>query len=137
MCPPQSPHDQIARQWTNIKNHVVKDGHLFLSLMADGGIYEFEPLPAQTGSPASPVPSRGPVTWTCQQGNAKPDVLQITFYETQPPMVLLERGSITRPAFQVRAASGTRYEGDRVLFWEARGEATLNWLGTVMTWKPR
>ena len=22
---------------------VIKDGHLFLSLMADGGIYEFEP----------------------------------------------------------------------------------------------
>ncbi len=22
----------------------VKDGHLFLSLMADGGIYEFEPI---------------------------------------------------------------------------------------------
>jgi hypothetical protein len=23
---------------------VIKDGHLFLSLMADGGIYEFEPI---------------------------------------------------------------------------------------------
>jgi hypothetical protein len=23
---------------------VIKDGHLFLSLMADGGIYEFEPM---------------------------------------------------------------------------------------------
>jgi hypothetical protein len=25
---------------------VIKDGHLFLALMADGGIYEFEPRPA-------------------------------------------------------------------------------------------
>jgi hypothetical protein len=24
---------------------VLKDGHLFLSLMADGGIYEFAPMP--------------------------------------------------------------------------------------------
>jgi hypothetical protein len=24
---------------------LIKDGHLFLSLMADGGIYEFEPAP--------------------------------------------------------------------------------------------
>ena len=28
----------------NIRSYVVKDGHLFRSLMADGGIYEFEPI---------------------------------------------------------------------------------------------
>jgi heat shock protein HslJ len=35
---------QIVKQWGNIRSYVVKDGHLFLSLMADGGIYEFEPI---------------------------------------------------------------------------------------------
>ena len=45
MCAPESMHDQVARQWTNIRSYVIKDGHLFLSLMADGGIYEYEPLP--------------------------------------------------------------------------------------------
>jgi hypothetical protein len=29
--------------WPYIRSYVMKDGHLFLSLMADGGIYEFEP----------------------------------------------------------------------------------------------
>jgi para-nitrobenzyl esterase len=43
MCPPGSLHDQIVKQWGNIRSYVMKDGHLFLSLMADGGIYEFEP----------------------------------------------------------------------------------------------
>ena len=43
-CPAGSLHDQIVKQWANIRSYVVKDGHLFLSLMADGGIYEFEPL---------------------------------------------------------------------------------------------
>jgi para-nitrobenzyl esterase len=43
-CPPGSLHDQIVKQWPNIRSYVVKDGHLFLALMADGGIYEFEPL---------------------------------------------------------------------------------------------
>jgi para-nitrobenzyl esterase len=43
-CPPGSLHDQIVKQWGYIRSYVVKDGHLFLSLMADGGIYEFEPL---------------------------------------------------------------------------------------------
>ena len=43
-CPPGSLHDQIVKQWGYIRSYVIKDGHLFLSLMADGGIYEFEPL---------------------------------------------------------------------------------------------
>ena len=144
MCPPGSLHDQIARQWSNIRSYVIKDGHLFLSLMADGGIYEFGPVATQTPSgpaPAgplkSPVPFKGPVAWICGQGNAGTDLLRVTFYETQPSMVLLERGSTARPAFQVKAASGSRYQGDGVLFWEARGEATLNWMGAASTCKPK
>ena len=45
MCPAGSLHDQIVKQWGNIRSYVIRDGHLFLSLMADGGIYEFEPAP--------------------------------------------------------------------------------------------
>ena len=41
---PESLHDQIVKQWGYIRSYVIKDGHLFLSLMADGGIYEFEPV---------------------------------------------------------------------------------------------
>lgn len=52
-------------------------------------------------------------------------------------MVLLERGDAAPPAFQVKAASGSRYEGDGVLFREARGEATLNWMGAASTCKPK
>ena len=43
-CPAGSLHDQIVKQWSYIRSYVVKDGHLFLALMADGGIYEFEQL---------------------------------------------------------------------------------------------
>ena len=43
MCPPGSLHDQIVRQWTYIRSYVIHEGHLFLALMADGGIYGFEP----------------------------------------------------------------------------------------------
>lgn len=52
MCPPGSLHDQIAKQWSAVRSYLVRNGHLFLSLMADGGIYEFEPLEAPTSSPA-------------------------------------------------------------------------------------
>jgi uncharacterized lipoprotein YbaY len=42
-CPAGSMHDQIVKQWPYIRSYVIRDGRLFLSLMADGGIYEFEP----------------------------------------------------------------------------------------------
>jgi para-nitrobenzyl esterase len=38
-------HDRIVKHWSLIRSFVIRDGHLFLSLMADGGIYEFEPIP--------------------------------------------------------------------------------------------
>ena len=43
-CPAGSLYDQVARQWGNIRSYVIKDGHLFLALMADGGLYEYEPI---------------------------------------------------------------------------------------------
>jgi para-nitrobenzyl esterase len=45
-CPAGSLHDHMVKQWGYIRSYVIKDGHLFLSLMADGGIYEFEPVRA-------------------------------------------------------------------------------------------
>jgi para-nitrobenzyl esterase len=47
MCPPESLHDQVVKHWTFIRSYVVKGGHLYLSLMADGGVYEFEPIAAE------------------------------------------------------------------------------------------
>ena len=44
MCPPGSLHDRIAKDWSAVRSYLIKDGHLFLSLMADGGTYEFEPI---------------------------------------------------------------------------------------------
>ena len=44
MCPPGSLHDQLVKQWFYIRSYTLKDGRLFLALMADGGIYELEPL---------------------------------------------------------------------------------------------
>ena len=41
-------HDQIVRQWPHIVSYVFRDGHLFLALKMDSGIYEFEPVPAKT-----------------------------------------------------------------------------------------
>lgn len=61
-CPPGSLHDQIVKHWDFIRSYVIKDDHLFVSLMADGGIYEFEPISgSKPASPTSPVIIKGPV----------------------------------------------------------------------------
>lgn len=60
MCPPGSLHDRIARHWPFVRSYMINDGHLFLSLMADGGIYEFEPM-GSGGINAAPV--RGTATY--------------------------------------------------------------------------
>ena len=44
-CPPGSLHDRMVKQLPYVRSYMLGDGHLFLSLMADGGIYEFEPAP--------------------------------------------------------------------------------------------
>jgi para-nitrobenzyl esterase len=51
MCPPGSMHDRVAADFGAVRAYAVKGGHLFLSLMADGGTYEYEPAtaPAQSG----------------------------------------------------------------------------------------
>jgi len=45
MCPPGSMpmHDHILKQLPHIRSYVIRNGHLYLSLMADGGTYELEP----------------------------------------------------------------------------------------------
>lgn len=44
MCPPGSLHDRIVKQLPYVRSYLIRDGRLFLSLMADGGIYELEPI---------------------------------------------------------------------------------------------
>jgi para-nitrobenzyl esterase len=50
VCPPGSLHDRMVKDWAFVRSYVFKDGHLFLSLMADGGIYEFEPFQARSAA---------------------------------------------------------------------------------------
>ncbi len=137
-CPPGSLHDRIVKDWSYVRSYVTKDGHLFLSLMADGGIYEFEPIAgAPSRSIESPVASTGPVTYECRQADGAIDTLTATFYKVQPAMVLVERATQARPAFSVPAASGARYEGRDIRFWEARGEVTVTWSGVELICKKR
>ncbi len=41
-CPPTPLNARLPKDWEYIRSYTIRDGHLFLALMADGGIYEFE-----------------------------------------------------------------------------------------------
>ena len=45
-CGQGSLHDQIVREGADVHKFDIKDGHLFLFGMPNGGYYELEPLPA-------------------------------------------------------------------------------------------
>ena len=44
LCPPPRMDEQIVSQAEYVRSYLLKDGNLYLSLMADGGIYLWEPL---------------------------------------------------------------------------------------------
>jgi len=46
MCPPAPLNDRIPKDWTYVRSYILKNDHLFLSLLAEGGVYEFEPVRA-------------------------------------------------------------------------------------------
>jgi para-nitrobenzyl esterase len=43
-CPSEPLNQRFAKDMGNVRSYVLKNGHLFLSLVADGGTYEFAPL---------------------------------------------------------------------------------------------
>ncbi len=63
MCPPGSLHDRIAKDWSAVRSYVIKDGHLFLSLMADGGTYEFEPVGGSSGERSGEARLTGTISY--------------------------------------------------------------------------
>lgn len=130
MCPPDPLNDRMVKDWAYVRSFTTKNGHLFLSLMADAGIYEFEPQQAQAGG-SQPVSSRGPVNYQC--GPTGDGTFSVTFFQTRPAMVLVKHQGDARPAFQVEAASGARYEGQDLMFWDKGGNALISWSGLQLT----
>jgi para-nitrobenzyl esterase len=53
-CEPGSLYDLIIGHWSHVRSYVLRDGHLFLELGAEG-VDEYEPLPV----PASAAPAAG------------------------------------------------------------------------------
>lgn len=71
------------------------------------------------------VSARGPVYFFCDGNPA--NELVVTYYQTQPPTLMAERGDSTALMYRQPSASGSRYEGGNNQFWEHQGEARVVW----------
>ncbi|MGW8207301.1 MAG: MliC family protein [Hyphomicrobiaceae bacterium] len=71
------------------------------------------------------VPGRGPFEFACDGSQANRIVA--TFFPTDPPTLIAERGDSVSFMVLAPSASGARYEGRNESFWEHQGEARVTW----------
>jgi heat shock protein HslJ len=117
MCPPGSLHDRIVKQWSAIRSYVFKDGHLFLSLMADGGIYEFEPVaggkPVAAGRPLEKTYWKATLVGTTAVAAADP--------KREPHLVLEPGGKVAGSDGCNRLAGSYELTGETITFGRMAG----------------
>jgi uncharacterized protein len=71
------------------------------------------------------VPANGPTFFACD-GNPANEVV-VTYFETDPPTLIAERGDSSSLMVRQPSGSGTRYQGRNESFREHQGEATITW----------
>jgi uncharacterized protein len=71
------------------------------------------------------VPGKGPVTYFCD-GDPKNEVIA-TFFQTDPPTLIAERGDQVSLMYLQPSGSGSKYQGRNETLWEKAGEAVITW----------
>jgi uncharacterized protein len=69
------------------------------------------------------LPGIGPVFFGCD-GDPRNEVI-VTFFQTDPPTLIAERGDSVSLMYLQPSASGTRYQGRNESFWEHQGKALI------------
>jgi heat shock protein HslJ len=145
MCPPGSLYGRIVKDWASIRSYVMKGGHLFLSLMADGGIYEFEP--ARTEQSPAPAPLES-THWKLTELEGRPVLPTLRQPEqAEPHLILNPVGHHASGSGGCNRFSGTyQLKGDRLSLGSMNAtlmacpegmeteHAFLNGLGRVSRW---
>ena len=77
-----------------------------------------------------------PVLYVCQDDATRP--FYAAFYnQTDPASVVLTYGDDQAVLYRTRAASGAKYAGPNVEFWEHHGEARVEWFGQQLRCRTR
>lgn len=71
------------------------------------------------------VAGTGPVRYQC--GGSAADEVVATFYPTEPPTLIAERGDSVSLMYLQPSGSGAKYQGRNESLWEHQGEALVTW----------
>jgi uncharacterized protein len=71
------------------------------------------------------VMGKGPVTYACD-GDPRNEVV-VTFFPTDPPTLIAERGDQVSLMYLQPSGSGAKYLGRNESLWEHHGEAVITW----------
>lgn len=71
------------------------------------------------------VPGKGPVRFACDD-DPRSEVVA-TFFPTDPPTLIAERGDSVSLMYLAPSGSGARYVGRNERLWEHQGEALVTW----------
>jgi heat shock protein HslJ len=132
MCPPKSMSARFLGDFQHMRSYVIVGGHLHISLLADGGIYEFVPEEEVAEEAPPGGASVAPVIFRCTDSTGARSRILATFSAGTPGRVTLTRGGKTASAPQVRSASGAKYEASGVMFWNKGRDAMVTWFGTAL-----
>jgi uncharacterized protein len=71
------------------------------------------------------VDGSDPVRFICDENPASEVI--VTFFQTDPPTLIAERGESVSLMYLQPRGSGTKYQGRNEIFWEHQGEASITW----------
>lgn len=106
--------------WIKGRNECWKSADKYLCVKT-----EYERRIAELQARYQLVESTGPVKFRCSDAPA--DEILVTFYASNTPTLIAERGDLTSLMFQTPAASGSKYQGRNESLWEHQGEARIVW----------
>jgi uncharacterized protein len=67
----------------------------------------------------------GPITYTCDTDPIHEIIA--TFFQTEPPTLIAERGDSVSLMYLQQSGSGSKYQGGNETFWEHQGQALITW----------
>lgn len=117
MCPPGSLHDRIVKDWSAVRSYVTRDGHLFLSLMADGGIYEFEPTGGSRQEGSQDARVTGTVSYRQRMALTRSAVIEVKLIDVSradAPSVTIAEQTIKPAGRQVPIVFELAYDPQRI-----------------------
>jgi len=71
------------------------------------------------------VQGNGPVRFICDENPANEVI--VTFFQTDPPTLIAERGDSVSLMYLLPSGSGTKYQGRNETYWEHQGQASITW----------